>query len=167
MQQIDLVGKTVMRKAKFHSKSKDKVLAVEDILNEFSIKRPPKKDTLGIPRSKMPQVASKDYPELMKYFKDNGATLKKEKISANKLKAIQGEFADAGVEKALSLNHLKPKALIVSKNNFIIDGHHRWLAALNSKPTQQIPIIRVNMTIDKLLPLVLKFPKITFKDIYP
>ena len=54
------------------------------------------------------------------------------------LKAVQGEFSDQGVEKALRKRKLK-KASIVSSDNYIIDGHC-WVAALNTG--QDVDIIR-------------------------
>ena len=132
-------------------------------LYELKIIKPKPEDTMGIPRKDMPQVATKDYPEFMDYLKNNGAKFKKETVSADSLKAVQGEFSDAGVEKALIKNKLK-KASIVSSDNYIIDGHHRWIAALNTG--SEIDIIRVNISGKELLELVKKFDKTTYKDIY-
>jgi len=48
-------------------------------LDEFKMKIPGEKETMGIVREKMPQVAEKDYPEFFKYLKENGAKLSKKK----------------------------------------------------------------------------------------
>jgi len=48
-------------------------------LDEFKMKIPSEKETMGIVRDKMPQVAEKDYPEFFKYLKENGAKLSKKK----------------------------------------------------------------------------------------
>ncbi len=133
------------------------------LVKEFKIVKPDPKDTMGIKRTEMPQVATKDYPEFMDYLKDNGAEFRKETVSAKSLKAVQGEFSDQGVEKALRKSKLK-KASIVSSDNYIIDGHHRWVAALNTG--QDVDIIRVNMPAKELLKLVKDFSKTTYKDIY-
>ena len=133
------------------------------LVKEFKIVKPDPKDTMGIKRTEMPQVATKDYPEFMDYLKDNGAEFKNETVPAKSLKAVQGEFSDQGVEKALRKRKLK-KASIVSSDNYIIDGHHRWVAALNTG--QDVDIIRVNMPAKELLQLVKDFSKTTYKDIY-
>ena len=138
-------------------------MKINDILTEFKITKPDPKDTLGIKRNEMPQIATDDYPEFMDYLKDNGATFKQETVPADSLKATQGEFSDQGVEKALTKRKLK-KRTIVSDDNYIIDGHHRWIAALNTGV--DIEIIRVNMPGKELLQLVKEFPKTTYKDIY-
>ena len=132
-------------------------------LFEFKIEKPDPEDTMGIKRNQMPQVATKDYPEFLDYLKDNGATFSKDTVPADSLKAIQGEFSDHGVEKALKLRKIE-KPLIASSDNYIIDGHHRWLAALNTGV--DVNIFRVDIPGKQLLQLVKDFPKTTYKDIY-
>jgi len=133
-------------------------------LDEFKMKIPGEKETMGIVREKMPQVAEKDYPEFFKYLKENGAKLSKKKISAEDLKPIQKEFAKIGVEKSMAKLGGKSKPLISSADKYIIDGHHRWLAVLNSTPKAKMDVIEVNMPMKKLLALTVAFPKTTFKD---
>ena len=124
---------------------------------------------MGITRDKMPQVKQDDYQEYKDYLKDNGVTLKPEVINAKDLKPMQSEFSDQGVEKQLRRNKEKgegmnPKPLLASSDGFIIDGHHRWLAAKNSG--FKVNILRANVDAQELLSLTLKFPRVYFKDIY-
>ena len=137
-------------------------------MNELKIAKPDKKDTFGLSRSAMPQVAGKHYAELLDYIKDNGANFKMETVPANSLKAIQGEFSDAGIAKSLDkrVQGRGKKPIIASIDDYIIDGHHRWLAALNTDSKEEVDIIRVNKTGKDLLQLVIDFPKTTYKDIY-
>jgi len=58
----------------------------------------------------------------------------------------------------------KSKPLISSADKYIIDGHHRWLAVLNSTPKAKMDVIEVNIPMKKLLALTVAFPKTTFKD---
>lgn len=140
-----------------------KKLFNESELMELKIVKPDPKDTMGIKRAEMPQIATKDYPEFIDYLKDNGAHFTKDTVSPDSLKAIQGEFSDQGIEKALMKQHIK-KPSIVSSDNYIIDGHHRWLAAMNTG--QSVDIFRVDKPGKELLQLVKDFPKTTYKDIY-
>ena len=114
----------------------------------------------------MPQVATKDYPEFIDYLKDNGAKFEKVTMPAKALKATQGEFSDAGVEKQLQKmqDGTPKKPVIASQDNYIIDGHHRWLVAWNTRDA--VEVFKINMDADELLKLVKKFPKTTYKDIY-
>jgi len=132
-------------------------------VNELKIEKPDAADTMGIPRNKMPQVATSDYPEFIDYLKDAGAGFTKETVPAKSLKAIQGEFSDEGMMKALRKRKLE-KPVIASSDDYIIDGHHRWLAALNTG--SDVVVYRVNKAGKELLQLVKDFPKTTYKDIY-
>jgi len=157
--ELDLVAKTVMRKKNFYTP--DKEFPVENV-TELKIHKPDPKDTKGITRNKMPQVKKDDYPEFVEYLRDNGAKFAKEVVNPKSLKPIQSEFSDSGVIKALELEKIE-KPIIASQDNYIIDGHHRWLAALNTG--QQVSIFRVNIPGDTLLQLTLDFPKTYFKAI--
>jgi hypothetical protein len=114
----------------------------------------------------MPQIHKNDYNEFIDYLKDNGAEFTKQTMPAKQLKATQGEFSDKGVMKQIrkQMAGEPRKPVIASQDNFIIDGHHRWLVALNTSDT--VDVFKVNMDADKLLELVKKFPKTTYKDIY-
>ena len=138
-------------------------------LSEFKINKPKASDTMGITRDKMPQVKQDDYQEYKTYLKDNGVTLRPEVIDAKDLKPMQSEFSDQGVAKQMNRNKEKgegmnPKPLLASSDGYIIDGHHRWLAAVNSG--FKVNILRANVDAQELLSLTLKFPRVYFKDIY-
>ena len=135
-------------------------------VKELKIVKPDSSSTKGIKRSDMPQIANKDYPEFIDYLQDNGAEFTKQTMPAKALKATQGEFSDKGVLKQIQkyIDGAPKKPVIASEDNYIIDGHHRWLVAWNTGDT--VEVYKVNMEADELIKLVLKFPKVTFKDIY-
>ena len=143
---------------------------VEGITNvkEFDIKIPDENDTMGVPREKMPQIHQADYDEYFQYLKDNGVDFVEKKMPASALKATQGEFSKKGVEKQLDKNldagGENTKPMIASNDNYIIDGHHRWLAALNTRGN--VNVIQASVPMRKLMDLTLKFPKVYFKKIY-
>ena len=126
----------------------------------------PSGEGMGIPRKKMPQIKSTDYPDFIDYLKDNGATFKKETVPATSLKPVQKEFSKAGVERQMTkLAQGGPKKpVIASSDDYIMDGHHRWLVALNTRDS--VEIFRVNKPGTELLELLLAYPKVYFKDIY-
>ena len=131
-------------------------------IDELRIVKPKPEDTLGIARIKMPQVAEKDYPEFFEYLKSFGATFKKETVIPKSLKPIQGEFSDYGMVKAIEKNKLD-KSIIASSDDYIIDGHHRWLAAANTR--RDVNIIRVSLPMKQLLKLTNEFPLTTYKSV--
>jgi len=151
---------------KYINAMKKKTKAKNESIQELKIEKPDSVNTKGIKRSEMPQIATKDYNEFIDYLKDNGAEFSKQTMPAQQLKATQGEFSDKGVMKQIrkQLAGEPRKPVIASQDNYIIDGHHRWLVAWNTKDS--VDVFKVNMDADKLLALVKKFPKTTYKDIY-
>lgn len=135
---------------------------------EFKIDIPKAKDTLGIPRDKMPQIASKDYEKFLSYLKKNDVKMVKRKIAAGILKPIQKQFSKDGVENSMvkGLTGSTPKPLIASSDNYIIDGHHRWLATKNIDPKEKMEVYQADIKMSELLPLTLGFSGVTFKGIY-
>jgi hypothetical protein len=91
------------------------------------------------------------------------ATLKT--VPVGKLKPIQkqiyadkslGITASSGVSNTKSFldNH---STFVISKDNFIIDGHHRYLSALMIDPKMPVNVLVVEAPIKKLLPLSLSY----------
>jgi dephospho-CoA kinase/Zn-dependent peptidase ImmA (M78 family) len=139
----------------------------ETPVQELKIEKPDPKDTLGVKRKEMPQVKSDDYAEFIEYLKKNGATFTKETIPARDLKAMQKEFSDEGIMKQLMKNIEQGpnrKAVIASSDDYIMDGHHRWLVAINTGA--DLNVFRVNLPAYELYDLVNKFEKTYYKDIY-
>ena len=121
------------------------------VIAEFRATTPKSKDTLEIERLDMPQVHPKDYAELLTYLTSLGIKMEKGEIKAKKLSATQSDF---NLGKILSIMGIlkkidKANPLIVSSDNYIVDGHHRWLAARNGG--QNISIIKADVKIRVLL----------------
>jgi hypothetical protein len=135
-------------------------------VSELKIVKPKSVDTKGVKRIEMPQIHKDDYNEFIDYLQDNGAKFTKQTMPAKSLKATQGEFSDKGVLKQIQkyIDGAPKKPVIASSDNFIIDGHHRWLVAWNTGDT--LEVFKVNIEADELLKMVKKFPKTTYKDIY-
>lgn len=126
--------------------------------------KPKPKDTLGISRNKMPQVKEKNYPEYLKYLQDNKISMRKKVVDPTKYKAIQKEFSDDGIQIAVErLMAGKIKPCLVSVDGYVIDGHHRWLAAIHLK--RKLNVIKINAPVKKVLDITRKFPKTIYKQI--
>ena len=125
-------------------------------------------DNLGIPRAEMPQFKGRAIegsraanmpvdkdgevdtePVFKEMLKQKGITVVQTEVPADKLKATQSELVGAkvvGMMGALEENpeHEKITAPIyVSRDGYVIDGHHRWaaIAAYNAaNPDKQIPM---------------------------
>ena len=133
-------------------------------IDELKIQTPPPKDTLGVPRRHMPQIEEEHYKNLFKHLHANGATVKKVSVDARDLDATQAEFSDKGIEKSMT-NGKMNKPIIISSDNYVLDGHHRWLAAKNGRK-HNITAFKLSVPAKEGLSLLINFPKATFKDIH-
>lgn len=75
-------------------------------------------------RSYMPQIGAS--ASFVKYLKNNGVDSQKTKLDPNELRSSQMEFDTAKIEGLRATPSKNP--IIVSNDNHVIDGHHRWLA---------------------------------------
>ena len=88
------------------------------------------KALLEILRNEMPQIRGKDIPEMLKVLDDNGIAYRKGKIAVNMLKPVQDDGIQSKVDSMVSdLTSGKTfSPIVISKDGYIMDGHHRWLA---------------------------------------
>lgn len=140
------------------------LISFASYLHELSIRKPDPKASLGIPRKKMPQLKSNEYPELIAFMRKNGIGHRRVSVSPKDLKPVQKEFSDHGVTKAIDLQTHK-KEIIISQDNYVIDGNHRWLAALNTKQ-ESLDAIQFNGDVKKVMNTIVLFHGVTYKDIY-
>ena len=90
-------------------------------------------ETKGIPRPKMPQFkGGKGRRAFIDYLEGKGYATTKEKVRSDYLRATQDELNGAKVagiaEKMRGSAPAKLGRTIVSSDNYILDGHHRWAA---------------------------------------
>jgi hypothetical protein len=121
------------------------------------------RDNLGIKRDQMPQVPSGAKDEFLDEMTKRGIKVKRDDVSPQKLHPIQAEISASKTGKILrDLNqngHKKGDGarIVVSSDNYVIDGHHRWAASafmsLNDGD-EKIPVLRVDMTHMELIDVV-------------
>ena len=113
------------------------------------------KGDLGIPRKLMPQFNT---PEEIKRFvkfvkKAYGIRSNKTRRTARDLRPSQGEINRKRI-KGLITDGVLDKVnvpLVVSGDNFVVDGHHRWAAFRLKKPDAKIPVMVVDAPIKDVL----------------
>jgi len=120
-------------------------------------------ESKGIPRIQMPQLDAQQTKDFVSYLKDQGYDVSKGREFASYLRATQNELNGvkvAGLMAKYKTGDFNPDdaRLIVSKDNYILDGHHRWAAdvgidSLNGvlNDEKKIKITRVDISITKLL----------------
>lgn len=106
-------------------------------------------------RKDMPQVKTDDLGKAIKKLEQMSIRVKRGNIEAGKLEPSQKDIYDAKVKKILdrttksSLRNMKP--LVISQDNYIVDGHHRWKAMLIGYPTEKIPYIKIGLPMKRAI----------------
>ena len=115
----------------------------------------PSSGTLGVPRAQMPQIDAAHRGALVNYLKGQGITSEQADVPAHNLKPTQAEFSEAKVRKA-SKRTGGDRAILVSSDGYVVDGHHQWLA--KREAAQPVKVLRLEAPIAQLLPMVRSFP---------
>ena len=112
----------------------------------------------GIPRVQMPQLPDEKGPAFQKFLADKGIKSVETSENASYLRATQSELVGVKVSGIMGFFRNKDPAsdppLFVSKDNYIVDGHHRWAARgarLEGEKEVPVNIVRVDMPIIELL----------------
>jgi hypothetical protein len=121
-------------------------------------------ENLSISRSHMPQIAPDQRDNFLKSLEREGISHQFTRIAPIHLKATQGEF---NLDKVRSIIDKKPptNSVIVSKDNFILDGHHRWLADYNIDKHEPTPMLKIDLPILDLLAQARRFDGVDFKSV--
>jgi len=104
---------------------------------------------LGIPRSEMPQVPGASRAQYFEDMAKLGFTTSSETITPLALQPSQSEvsLSRTGELYVKSDGVIGPRPLLISKDNFIIDGHHTWAAAAAialGDPSQKVSVSRMS-----------------------
>lgn len=117
----------------------------------------PESQSLGIPRAEMPQVKAEHRGALTQFLKAKDITSTEEEVLPGTLKPTQAEFSQAKVDKARGFTG-GDRAILVSQDGHVIDGHHQWMAKLTDEPNKPMRVIRLDAPIKDLLAAVKEFP---------
>lgn len=108
----------------------------------------PQSGTIGVPRDAMPQIAAENRGAMVRFLGARGVAHEKETIPANTLRPTQAEFSEAKVKKAKRYTGGE-RAILVSNDNHILDGHHQWIAAYDKGG--DVDVIRLGASIGNLI----------------
>lgn len=119
---------------------------------------------LGYPRENMPQIEDDQQINFFKYLDDLGIKHKKTSIKIKDIIPAQKEMRLDVAQQLLQKNSPKlKKPLIVSKDKYLMDGHHRWLALWLDNKNQSIDVILVDEKGVELLEIMKNFGEVKFK----
>jgi len=102
-------------------------------------------------RKDMPQVKTNDVKKALNLLKKDGIKITKGTKKPSEFKPSQKDIYKNKVEKILkrtkSLKGMKP--VIVSRDNYIVDGHHRWAASKLKFPNGNLPYYKIDLPIQQ------------------
>jgi GNAT superfamily N-acetyltransferase len=123
--------------------------------------------SLGVSREKMPQISSSDVHNYVEYLRKHGVNVKGSSIPISKIGMTQKDINTEKVKALLGTEvHNLSKPVIISKDNYILDGHHRVVALYNIDNNFKLKTIKVNLPIQKLLDITHGYPKVSYKTIH-
>jgi len=123
---------------------------------------------LGISREKLPQIRSFHVNDFRKWAKTEGVDSIERKVKVSDLKPIQNAVNVNRInklKKSSSPEEIASKAVMVSQDNYLIDGHHRWYALKQLKSDTQLSAIVLQVSIVEALRIMKRYPKTQFGSI--
>ncbi|MEC5323317.1 LPD38 domain-containing protein [Aurantimonas sp. A3-2-R12] len=118
----------------------------------------PESGTLNVPRSSMPQIKAENRGAMVNFLNARGIAHREESVPSASLKPTQAEFSAAKVEKAKDFTG-GDRAILVSSDGYVLDGHHQWLA--RREAGEDVRVIRLDAPIRDLMAAVAEFPSAT------
>lgn len=117
------------------------------------------KPSLGIRRDDMPQVPSGVKEKFLNGLRESGVSVTEATVNPSELKPTQGTYNAANMDyltdETRAGRYDAKTRILVSSDNRVLDGHHRWaVAALEGK---QLPIIKIGMPAMELIKVAKKF----------
>jgi hypothetical protein len=114
--------------------------------------------TKGVPRAEMPQIKAEHRGAMTNFMNARGIAHAEETVPAASLKPTQAEFSPARVQQAKEFQG-GDRAILVSREGHVLDGHHQWLAA--RERGEDVRVIRLDAPIQDLLTAAHEFPSST------
>jgi len=124
---------------------------------------------MGLSRMDLPQIKSTDVPEFIEWLDSKDIDSVKTSMQVGELTPIQKEInlskTDSMAAKHSSgeIDLSKGKPVMVSGDEYLIDGHHRWYALRELDPDNRLDVIMIDSPILDLISLMKEFPKTSYK----
>lgn len=115
----------------------------------------------------MPQIFGANYEDFRKWLADQQVTCFEKEIVPSQFKATQNEFNEdkiVGMFRGDYLSEHGNNPIFISRDNYILDGHHRWIChwIKDNKPMRGIEI---PLSVAECLTLMRNYDKVGFKKV--
>lgn len=121
---------------------------------------------MPFPRGSMPQIKSHQIDAFRSHMAAHGIKSAHEIVPAHTLAATQAEFNHEKIKKLMSGDPAQlNKHVLISKDDHVLDGHHRWLAGYNMDQDHAVNALRFHAPIHDVLSAAKKFPGVMYKGV--
>lgn len=122
---------------------------------------------LGLSRSSMPQIDDDKQDAFRAYLEDLGLEIEDKQVPIGSLRLTQNEVNKMKVWKIMkAIRAKKPMGRIwVSSDNYVVDGSHRYVAALNMDGKQRLKVHKVDLPAMELVKVAKKFQGVKFRTV--
>ncbi len=123
--------------------------------------------SFGMKRKDMPQIKEKHMKGFMEFVERFGGTIDNAEVEVKKLKPTQNEINNTKVKKFQKAKDKKflYKNVVISNDNYLLDGHHRWAALMGIDSKSKINCVKIDLPMKELIELAGKFSKAKHKGI--
>ena len=108
-------------------------------------------NTLGIERDELPQIDKDSIETYLEYLESKNIPFEIYFQPVASLNSSQSKIDLDKINDIMSDDNSNNTPIIVSKDDYILDGHHRALAAYNLDRESEIPTIKVHLPIGELI----------------
>lgn len=115
---------------------------------------------LGLKRGEMPQIPPEAQGALINFLAARDITFEEMNLRPGQLKPTQEGFYPEAVERARQFFGEPARALLVSKEGYLLDGHHRWTAYLLHAPNEKLRCFVFNRPVRTLMKVFGEFPSV-------
>ncbi len=124
---------------------------------------------MGISRMELPQIKSTDVPEFIKWLEEKDVDTLETSMEVGELTPVQKEInlektdSMAAKHEAGEIDLSTGKPVMVSSDEYLVDGHHRWYALRDLDPNNKLNVVMIDSPILELISLMKEFPKTSYK----
>lgn len=121
----------------------------------------------GIPRSSMPQIDGEFVHEFIEFLEEYDIDLDFKRVKVNTLKMTQSEINKDKVLALMEIYKKKKKLnrVFISRDGYVVDGTHRFVAQLNVDPYSMFSVIQIDMNILDIIRLSRSFSRVKFRKV--
>ncbi len=124
---------------------------------------------MGLSRMELPQIKSTDVPEFINWLDEKDIDSVRTSMEVGELTPIQKEInlektdSMAAKHEAGEIDLSTGKPVMVSNDEHLVDGHHRWYALRELDANNRLDVVMIDTSILDLISLMKEFPKTSYK----